>query len=114
MRFWEFTACMYCILSSGDTSRFVVDNRLTHLPLNRATQLLFFVLTIPAIVGVFALPIFGFIVMPWWQPIVGIFIASILGNVLTRRLLAGSSWLYAWSMCFSLVGVLLFVYFQSA
>jgi hypothetical protein len=114
MGFWEFTVCMYCVLSSGDTSRFVVDNKLAHLPLNGIVRGAFFVLTIPAMIGVFALPIYGFVVMPWWQPIVGIIVASIFGNVFTRQMLAGSSWLYLWAIGFSLAGVTLFAYFQFA
>lgn len=114
MALWEFTACMYCVLSSGDLSRFIVSNQFTHLPLNGAMRGAFFILTIPAMIGVLALPIFGFVVMPWWQPIVGILVASILGNVFTRRILSGSSGLYLWAIGFSVAGVALFAYFQLA
>jgi hypothetical protein len=111
MAFWEFTVCMYCVLSSGDLARYVMANQLLHLPMNGAVRSAFFIVTTPAMVGVIALPVYGFVIMPWWQPIAGIVVASILGNVLTRSMLVGSSWLYMWSMGFSVAGALLFAYF---
>ena len=114
MGFGEFTVCMYCVLSSVDISRFVVANRFAHLPLNRTVRGAFFILIIPAQIGVLALPIYGFVSMPWWQPIVGIIVASILGNVFTRQMLDESSWLYLWAIGFSLAGVTLFAYLQFA
>lgn len=42
MSFWEFTVCMYCILSSGDLARYVVANQLLHLPMNGPVRSAFF------------------------------------------------------------------------
>ena len=111
MTFLEFTACMYCILSGGDLAHHVQQNELLHLPRKGPIRSAFFILTIPTTLGVLALPIYGFVVMPWWQPIAGIVVASILGNVLTRKMLAGSGWLYMWAMGFSVAGLVLFVCF---
>ena len=88
MNFWLYVLCMYCILSAGDLSRHVTANHIGLLPISKPVRTIFFTLTAPAMFGVFALPIYGFFVMPWWQPIVGLLLAAILASLLTRRLLA--------------------------
>ena len=108
MTILKFTLCMYCILSSGDLVRYVMANQLFHLPTNSVVRGLFLTITAPAMLGVFALPIYGFLVMSWWEPIVGIVAASILANLITRNLLAGSHWLYMWAIGFSVTGLSFF------
>lgn len=110
MTILKFIFCMYCILSSGDLARYVVANQLSHLPTNGTVRSLFMILTAPAMLAMFALPIYGFFVMSWWEPIVGIVAASILANLITRNLLAGSCWLYMWAMAFSVAGISVFGY----
>ncbi len=112
MLFWEFTVCMFLLLSCIDTSRFVLSNDLSHLPLDRSVRKVFVILSTIAMIGANALPIYGFFVMPWWQPIVGFLSAAILCGVFTRQILAGSHWLYLWSIGFSLMAVASFAYFQ--
>lgn len=112
MNFWEFTACMYCVLSSGDLGRFVVTNQATELPPNNIARSAFFILSFPATIGVFALPIYGIFVMPWWQPFLGMIVATIAVTLLTRSFFRQGHLLYLWTIAFSLAAVGLFVYFQ--
>lgn len=65
MKFWQFVACMCCVLSSGDIARVVMEKKHRHLPLSFLVRAGFYVLTIPASFGIIALPIYGFFVMPW-------------------------------------------------
>lgn len=110
MNFWLYVFCMYCVLSAGDLSRHVTANHIGLLPTSKPVRTTFFTLTAPAMFGVFALPIYGFFVMLWWQPIVGFLLAAILASLLTRRLLAASHWLYVWAIVFSLGATIIFLY----
>ena len=105
MNFILFVAAIYCFLSSGDVAYHVNANHEKQLPPSTTVRFTYFVFMAPAALGVIGLPIYGFFVLPWWQPLVAVLIGSILGNVITRRKLAGSGWLYAWAMCFSAIGL---------
>jgi hypothetical protein len=99
-----FAAAIYCFISSGDISRHVFLSRVSELPRALMAKVTFYVLTGPVTIVIIALPIYGFVVLPWWEPVLALLIGSILGNVLTRRKLIGSGWLYAWAMLFAILG----------
>jgi hypothetical protein len=109
MRFWEFTICMFCVLACGDLARAVLAQPVLHLPMNSTVRSAFYVLTLPAMIGVLAVPVYGFFVMPWWQPIVGVLVAALLAGVVIRGGLQGSSWMYLWAIVFAVAGVAVFV-----
>lgn len=96
---------LYCFASASDVVRHVVVNRVSEMPPDRALQNVFYAVTFPAVVGQFALLIYAFVVLPWWQPFVGLAVALLLVVNVTRRFLAGRGWLYVWAMAFSLAGV---------
>lgn len=115
MTFLQFLICMYSFLSASDMVHHILKDDAPgvgslQLPASKAIRFIFYVLNAPSVLAVIALPIYGFFVMRWWQPILGLFISSILGNVLTRKYLAGSDLLYLWSSCFSLFGIVYFIF----
>jgi hypothetical protein len=109
MTFTTFIICMFCFLAAADLSRAVSANPLVHLPLNGLVRGAFFVLTLPALIAVFALPIYGFVVLRWWQPLLGLLLASIGCGLFVRPTIMGGGWMYLWAIVFSIGGVVVFL-----
>ena len=110
MKFWELLVCTYCAMSCGDLARAVVMRPMQFLPMSQAVRNVFFVLTAPAMLGIFVLPIYGFINLPWWQPLLALVIASILSVWITRPLFIGSPSMYLWAVLFSVIGTSMFLF----
>lgn len=108
MNIWEYTLCLCCTLSSVGFMRLVFDDAFLSAPLRVAPREVLLVLTVPATMGLFALPIYAFFIMPWWQPIVGFGLAMWLAHLLNDRLFAGTKHAYTWSIVFSLFTALIF------
>jgi hypothetical protein len=110
MRFWEFLICTYCALACGDLSRAIVARPLLYLPMRPIGRNAFFVTTAPAMLGILVLPIYGFVKLPWWQPLLALLLGSILNVWINRPLLMGSPSMALWAMLFSLIGTSMFVF----
>jgi hypothetical protein len=66
------------------------------------------ILTVPATMGLFALPVYGFFIMPWWKPIAGFALAIWLAHLVHGRLLRGAKHAYSWAIVSSLATTLVF------
>jgi hypothetical protein len=112
MNFWVFAITIWCFLSAGDLVRSIAQSGPLHLPTNNAVRTIFYLGTVPATLGTVALPLYGFFIMSWWQPIAGLLIASIACGAITRPALRESGWLYVWALLFSVSGIALLFFFH--
>ncbi|WP_373974614.1 hypothetical protein NT239_13415 [Chitinibacter sp. SCUT-21] len=110
MSFPHFLVIMFLVLSCGDIARTVFAQPDLHAPPTKGLLVFFYLTTFPCSIGVFLFPIYGFFILPWWQPIAGFFIASILVNVVTRPLVSGKRALYVWSSALGLTASTFFGY----
>lgn len=109
MGFWGYTICVYLAVSGLSLDRQVLDNSFRGKPMGVVSRDAFLIVTGPSTIAVFGLPIYGFFIMPWWKPILGLLIAMGLAHVITRRLAARSAHLSPWAIGFSLANVALFI-----
>jgi len=110
MKFWEFLICTYCALSCGDLVRIIVVRPLLYLPMRPIGRNTFFVLTAPAMLGIWILPVYGFLKLSWWQPLLALVLGSILCVWITRPLFMGSPSMAWWAVLFSVIGTSMFVF----
>lgn len=108
MSFWLYVMVMYCFLSVGDIGRQFSGDVLKH-EYTPGVAMLFLCLTAPAVLGIWAFPVYAFFQMSWWQPIAGLILAAMLVAV-GRILLPGSLWINFWAVGFSLAGTSLVLY----
>ena len=109
MNVWEYMLCLCCALSSVGFMRQAFDDALQSAPLSVAPREVLLVLTVPATMGLFALPVYAFLIMPWWQPVVGFVLAMWIAHLLNDRLFAGTKHPYSWAIAFSMITALIFV-----
>ena len=108
MNVWEYTLCLCSTLSSVGFMRQTFDDTFQSAPLRVAPREVLLVLTVPATMGFFALPIYAFFIMPWWQPIAGFALAMWLAHLLNDKLFAGTKHAYSWAIVFSTLTALIF------
>lgn len=108
MDFWEYTVCMFFAISGVSLTRQALTDVFRAGPMGVISQDFFLILTGPATIAFFGLPIYGFYIMPWWKPVAGFLLAMLLVRLITRRLIAGSGHLYTWAIVFSIATLAVF------
>jgi hypothetical protein len=106
MNFWEYTLCLACMLSFVRFMQQVFDDAFRSAPLSVFPREVLLILTVPATMGLFALPVYGFFIMPWWKPIAGFALAIWLAHLVHGQLLRGTKHAYSWAIVFSLATTL--------
>lgn len=109
MNFWLYTLIMFCVLSSCDLTQAALANPFKYLPTGQEARRQFTLLVAPAIVGSVAVPIYGFVNMPWWQPIVGFLCAVFMELHLTKKSLRQSIYINRWAVRLSAATAVLFL-----
>lgn len=110
MSFFLYALVMSCFFTATDlTHKFSAGRWLAPHDYMPSASIIIFSLTLPAVIGFWAFPMYAFFKMPWWQPIVGFIVAGVVAG-LSRLFLGNSLWVNLWAIGLSLFGTSFAVY----